>query len=167
MRENQTFPLIEQGCTVTAHYNSNRKSIDAYLDSHSTFRDRTHALQSDLTKEISVSEMFKSLSSPVSVLVVNHGVWPVEDVPLMSMTLDQWEGTLSTNLTSSFLVIRSFLKELSNAPPDAQAIASIVMIGSSAGRFGEANHADYAASKSGQNICSTHSFYLYLCSNQR
>lgn len=85
----------------------------------------------------------------VQVLIVNHGYWPPEDVPLMRMTLDQWNSTISTDLTSTFLVIREFLRNLEKATPAQKEKAAIVMIGSTAGKFGEAGHSDYAACKSG------------------
>lgn len=70
------------------------------------------------------------------------------------MTLDQWNWTISTNLTSYFLVIRSFLNQLPTGSRDSRdfvassAKVAIVMVGSTAGKYGEAGHADYAASKS-------------------
>lgn len=49
----------------------------------------------------------------------------------------------------SFLVVKSFLNQLKHvAPADLHKVA-VVFIGSTAGLFGEAGHADYAATKSG------------------
>ena len=87
---------------------------------------------------------------PVQVLVVNHGYYVSEDVPVAHMTLDQWNSTITTDLTSSFLVVREFLRNLENAPASKKEHAAIVMIGSTAGKYGEAGHADYAACKSGK-----------------
>lgn len=88
----------------------------------------------------------------VQILVVNHGIWPKDDVPLVDMTLSQWDNTLQSNLTSSFLVCREYLRALSK--PGTSAVlkenASIVLVGSTAGKFGEAGHADYAVSKGGE-----------------
>ncbi|KAF7984521.1 hypothetical protein HWV62_13687 [Athelia sp. TMB] len=85
----------------------------------------------------------------VQILIVNHGIWPKDDVPLVNMTLNQWQNTLQTNLTSSFLICRQYLRALSAAetPDVLKENASIVLIGSTAGKFGEAGHADYAVSK--------------------
>ena len=83
--------------------------------------------------------------------MVNHGIWPSDDIPLVSMSLDQWNNTISTNLTSSFLVIREYLRRLSgsNVPEGVRGKASVILIGSTAGKYGEAGHVDYACSKSG------------------
>jgi len=82
---------------------------------------------------------------------VNHAVSSKGDIPIADMTLDQWNGTLQTNLTSSFLVCREYLRDLQEqtTTPELKEKASIVLIGSTAGKFGEAGNADYAASKSG------------------
>lgn len=64
------------------------------------------------------------------------------------MTLQQWENTFTSNLTSSFLVIRAFLKQLDRLSDAEKESVAIVLIGSTAGKYGEADHADYAATKS-------------------
>lgn len=87
---------------------------------------------------------------PVQILVVNHGYYRSEDVPLSQMSLAQWNETMSANLTSSFLVIREYLKRLEMASDVEKERAAIVLIGSTAGKYGEASHADYASSKSGE-----------------
>ncbi|KAG2075294.1 NAD(P)-binding protein [Suillus decipiens] len=96
--------------------------------------------------------MFESLAAmphgPVQVVIVNHAIYPTLDVPIARMTLDQWNTTITTNLTSSFLVCREYLKHLENAASTIKDKAAIVFIGSTAGKYGEANHGDYAATKS-------------------
>jgi NAD(P)-dependent dehydrogenase (short-subunit alcohol dehydrogenase family) len=82
--------------------------------------------------------------APLDGVVVNAGIWVEEDVPLHTMTLAQWEGTLAADLTSAFLTCRGFLRHLAALPRDD---ASIVLVASTAGLFGEAGHADYAAAK--------------------
>ena len=46
------------------------------------------------------------------------------------------------NLTATFLTARAFLREVA-----ATGRGALVLVGSTAGRFGEAGHADYAAAK--------------------
>ncbi|KZS89376.1 NAD(P)-binding protein [Sistotremastrum niveocremeum HHB9708] len=133
------------GCYVTAHYNSNLAPLQPLIDQYGA--DRITALKADLTVEKDVIHLFSAIPT-VQVAVINHGIWPTEDVPVASMSLAQWERTIACNLTSSFLVAREYLKKLSIAPENIKDKASIVLIGSSSGRFGEAGHADYSASKS-------------------
>ena len=116
-------------------------------------QERVQPVRADLTKEAEVVDLFSEASrtyGPVQVIIVNHGYWPPEDVPIVQMTLDQWESTVSTDLTSSFLVVREYLRQLVAAPEVLKENAAVVLIGSTAGKYGEAGHADYAASKSGE-----------------
>ena len=80
----------------------------------------------------------------VDVCAQVHGVWPREDVPVRELSLERWEETLRANLTTTFLVARAFLREV-----ERNGHGSLVLVGSTAGVFGEAGHADYAAAKSG------------------
>ena len=58
------------------------------------------------------------------------------------MRLSEAEETLRANLTATFLTARGFLAQLGERE------GSLVLVGSTAGIFGEAGHADYAAAKS-------------------
>ncbi|KAG1792073.1 NAD(P)-binding protein [Suillus plorans] len=118
---------LSLGANVTAHYISNSKPIQNLQTS----------------PESAVKSMFDALSgtpfSPVAVIVVNHGIWSPQDVPIVDMTIEQWDHTISANLTSSFLVCPT---------ESVKDRAAIVLIGSTSGKYGEANHSDYAISKS-------------------
>ncbi|KAG1728723.1 NAD(P)-binding protein [Suillus paluster] len=139
---------LSLGANVTAHYNSNAKPIQALQASFPALQ----CVQADLSSEFAVKHMFDVLSGmpfgPVAVVVVNHGIWPPEDVPIVDMTIKQWDKTISANLTSSFLVCREYLRHLRTATDGVKDKAAIVLIGSVAGKYGEANHGDYAISKS-------------------
>ena len=103
----------------------------------------------DLTLEAEVERLFAEIETglgPIDVLVANAGYWPAEDVPLHQMTLKQWQSTLDVNLTSVFLCMREFFRGIVR---HKVAEPSAVLIGSTAGVFGEAGHADYAAAKAG------------------
>jgi 3-oxoacyl-[acyl-carrier protein] reductase len=56
---------------------------------------------------------------------------------------ERWEETVRANLTATFLTARAFLREV-----ERTGRGSLVLVGSTAGLFGEAGHADYAAAKS-------------------
>ncbi|KAG2096359.1 uncharacterized protein F5147DRAFT_716824 [Suillus discolor] len=100
--------------------------------------------------------MFDALSGttfgPVAVVVVNHGIWSPQDVPIVDMTIEQWDHTISANLTLSFLICHEFLRHLRAATESVKDRAAIVLIGSTSGKYGEANHGDYTISKSGDEI---------------
>jgi 3-oxoacyl-[acyl-carrier protein] reductase len=101
--------------------------------------------QADLTVERDVERLFseaRTALDTVDVCVEVQGVWPREDVPVWELPLERWEETLRQNLTSTFLVARGFLREVAR-----NGHGSLVLVGSTAGVFGEAGHADYAAAK--------------------
>jgi 3-oxoacyl-[acyl-carrier protein] reductase len=60
------------------------------------------------------------------------------------LPLERWEATLRANLTTSFLTGRGFLRSVAE-----HGHGSLVLVGSTAGIYGEAGHADYAAAKAG------------------
>ena len=138
---------------MSAHYNTNEEPLKGLRSSLGN-PPNLQIIKADLSNESDVVDMFATLSQrafgPVIVAIVNHGHWPQADAPLVKMSLNQWNSTLSTNLTSSFLVCREYLKKLESAGAEAKDKASIVFIGSTAGKYGEAGHADYAATKSGE-----------------
>jgi 3-oxoacyl-[acyl-carrier protein] reductase len=80
----------------------------------------------------------------IDVCAAVAGRWPSEDVPVWELPLERWEATIRQNLTATFLVARAFLREI-----QSNGHGSLVLVGSTAGVFGEAGHADYAAAKSG------------------
>jgi 3-oxoacyl-[acyl-carrier protein] reductase len=137
--------FAREGARVAAHYHRNETSVNALSQELGA---ACVPVGADLTSEADVERLFVEVErrlGPVQVLVANAGIWPPEEVPVIDMTLSQWNGTLAANLTSVFLCMRAFFRGIVRhgiADPAA------VVVGSTAGIFGEAGHADYAASKS-------------------
>jgi 3-oxoacyl-[acyl-carrier protein] reductase len=75
----------------------------------------------------------------LDVFIGNHGIWPVEDVPLKTLSPERWRNTMSANLDSIFTSTRAALRVMDSG--------SVVLVSSTAGQRGEAYHADYAATK--------------------
>ena len=138
----KTFKQL--GARVTAHYNTKIGELQSLND--------IVPLQADVRDEASVNKLLQDSADqnggPVSVLIVNHGIWPTTEAPIASMDLTQWQNTLAVNLTGPFLLCKAYLNALRDAPQPVKDAASIIFIGSTAGKFGEAGHGDYAASKS-------------------
>lgn len=138
----KTFQQL--GAKITAHYNSQAGPL-ANLE-------KVTPLQADVRDQASIQTLFNEATrqnGPISILIVNHAVSPPADVPLADMDLSRWQSTIDINLTGSFLLAQAYLRQLRSAPTSVKDTANIVFVGSTAGKFGEANHADYAASKSG------------------
>ncbi|KAF2485482.1 hypothetical protein BDY17DRAFT_104639 [Neohortaea acidophila] len=132
------------GARITAHYNSNAGELQNIPG--------IVCVQGDVRDESSVDRLLTEAAEknggPVSVLVVNHGVWPTNDTAIADMDLKQWNNTVAIDLTGPFLLCRAYLRALRTASDAVKETASIIFIGSTAGKFGEAQHADYAACKS-------------------
>jgi 3-oxoacyl-[acyl-carrier protein] reductase len=128
-----------EGCEVVVHYHRGRgraEALAAELGGAVT-------LAADLTDESETESLFEA-AGRLDVCAAVAGVWPREDVPVWDLPLERWEETLRANLTATFLTARGFLRGLEHGGH-----GSLVLVGSTAGLFGEAGHADYAAAKSG------------------
>ena len=134
----------ELGARVTAHYNSRVGELASVPG--------IVPVQADVRDEASVNRLLTEAAEknggPVSVLVVNHGIWPDNHTHLVDMELEQWRNTLDVDLTGPFLLCKAFLRALRTASEEVRSVANIIFIGSTAGKFGEAGHGDYAAAKS-------------------
>jgi len=131
-----------EGARVLVHYHRGEERARALAEELGG----APVLQADLTREDEVGRLFEDARAAfgaVDVCVQVQGVWPREDVPVWELPLERWEDTIRQNLTTTFLVAREFLREVAK-----NGSGSLVLVGSTAGIFGEAGHADYAAAKS-------------------
>ena len=131
-----------EGATVAVHYHRGRERAQAVA------AELPGALLAggDLTREEEVERLFREVRDGlggVDVCAAVAGAWPEEDLPVSRLPLERWRSTLDANLTATFLTARAFLAEVERSGG-----GSLVLVGSTAGLFGEAGHADYAAAKS-------------------
>jgi 3-oxoacyl-[acyl-carrier protein] reductase len=128
----------EEGARVAVHFHRGRDRADAVGGEA--------VVGGDLTDEKQAERVFEETRAAlggIDVCAAVAGVWPTEDVPVWELPLERWEQTLRANLTATFLTAREFLREV-----ERNGHGSLVLIASTAGIFGEAGHADYAAAKS-------------------
>lgn len=130
-----------EGARVTVHYRTSRERAEELAAEVGGL-----ALQADLTDEAQVESLFAE-AGDVEVCAAVAGFWAREDEPVWRLGLDRWEATLRTNLTATFLTARAFLRVV-----ERTSRGSLVLVGSTAGRFGEAGHADYAAAKAAVQV---------------
>jgi 3-oxoacyl-[acyl-carrier protein] reductase len=126
--------FVAEGAEVVAHYNTDRQRAESL--------GAAMVVQADLTREEDTERLFRK-AGELDVCAAVAGVWPREDIPVWELPLERWERTLAQNLTSVFLTARGFLRGVAR-----RGRGNLVLIGSTAGIFGEAGHADYAAAKS-------------------
>ncbi len=101
------------------------------------------SLSGDLSDPEAVEALFSEADrhfDGLDIVVVNHGIWPPESVPVAEMTDQQWHRTRAVNLDSAFYVCRAAARRIRDD-------GRIVLVGSTAGQRGEAGHGDYAATK--------------------
>ena len=126
-----------EGAKLVLHYYRNlsgARKLQRELASVEPF-----LVRADLTKESQVKNLFALALRRfrrVDTLVANAGSWETRDVPLYRLPLKQWRGTLDGVLTSTFLCVREFFRLVGK-----QKRGNVVLIGSTAAVFGEANHA--------------------------
>jgi 3-oxoacyl-[acyl-carrier protein] reductase len=129
-----------EGARVAIHYRtSGERAADLARETDGI------ALQADLTVEDEVDALFEAVEREfggLDVCAAVAGFWPREDEPVWELSLERWEATLRANLTATFLTARGFLRVV-----ERTGHGNLVLVGSTAGRFGEAGHADYAAAK--------------------
>jgi len=133
-----------EGARLILHYHRRKSAITKLQRRFAPVK--SLALQADLTSEAQVRRLFAEAVRKfgrVDTLVANAGIWIEQDIPLHAMSLAQWRRTLDADLTSVFLCCREFFRIMRK-----QKRGNVVLISSTAGIFGEAGHADYAAAKS-------------------
>ena len=132
--------FAKQGSRVIVHYNhskDNAEKISTEIDGL--------AVNADLTNSEQTKELFKNIierEGKIDICIANAGKYPKDYAPLWEIESDRWENTISTNLSLAFNTSKYFLKHVSETKK-----GSLVLIGSTAGIYGEAGHADYAAAK--------------------
>ena len=134
-----------EGARVAVHYRTSAERAEELARETGGV-----ALRADLTVEDEVDGMFEAAERElggIDVCAAVAGFWPRADEPVWQLPLERWEATLGANLTATFLTARGFLRIV-----ERQGHGNLVLVGSTAGRFGEAGHADYAAAKAGIQV---------------
>jgi 3-oxoacyl-[acyl-carrier protein] reductase len=130
-----------EGARVVAHYHRGEERAQALARELGA-----PVAQADLTVEADVERLFaeaRHALGAVDVCAAVAGVYPEEHVAVPDLDLARFQRTIAQNLTATFLTARAFLRGL-----EGRESGALVLVGSTAGRFGEAGHADYAAAKS-------------------
>jgi 3-oxoacyl-[acyl-carrier protein] reductase len=141
--------LAAEGARVVVHHRTSQRLAERLAAELGGV-----ALQADLTDPLAVERLVEDAVAAlgaVDAVVVNAGVWPPEDVPLWELPIERWRHTVEVDLTGSFLTLRAFLRHVAGRSDHARP-PGVVLVGSTAGIFGEAGHADYAAAKAGLQV---------------
>ncbi len=139
-----THLFLSEGAKVTACYNTQKHDLDALKE---TYDHSLNAVKGNLESEAETANLFAAAVSAfgrVDIAIANAGISNFEKKPIQDMSLEQWDRTLRVNLRGSFLTAKYFFKNLEDHPG---VDACLILIGSTAGVFGEAWYSDYSTSK--------------------
>lgn len=128
-----------EGAKVIVHYHSS-STAESLADEI-----QGKAIRADLRNSAEATEMISQIVSEfgnLDICIANAGHYPTPPRPLWEIDTERWSDTISSNLDLTVNTARAFLAQASK-----QKFGSLVMVGSTAGIYGEAGHSDYAAAK--------------------
>lgn len=129
---------------VAFTYNSGKHDAEVIEQTYQS-KGKVKGYQADLKNEKDAEQLIENVLEDfgkVDILINNAGVW--EKGIIDEMTLEHWNRTIQTNLTSMFLVTRLVVPIMKK-----NRFGRIINISSTAGQRGEPNYSNYAASKGG------------------
>ncbi|MFW9976944.1 MAG: SDR family NAD(P)-dependent oxidoreductase [Candidatus Thorarchaeota archaeon] len=143
-----TRKFLQEGAQVTACFRTDPRQL---TDIEEEYSSHLNLVKADISKESDVEFLFAEACNGygrVDIAVANAGIANHEGIGVHEMSLEQWNRIVSVNLTGAFLTAKHFFQNLESNPGDH---ASLVLIGSTAGVFGEAWYSDYSTSKAGMH----------------
>lgn len=141
-----------EGCALGLHARARTREL-ASLVASKGLEARALCQRADLRSESETERAFDAWAAHfgrLDVCVANAGVWPAEAEPLQRISPARVRDVIEINLLGALWTARAFLRVLERTGPRRDGHgASLILIGSTAARFGEAGHVEYAASKAG------------------
>ena len=109
--------LARAGASVAVGYRSRKADAEETLRAVGQAGGRAVGVAGDLgdrnAAEQAVGAAAQALGG-LDLLIVNHGIWPPDDVPLARMSDTQWEQTRRANLDSVIYVCRAAIPVLTD-----------------------------------------------------
>ncbi len=142
--------FADEGARLILHGNSHHDELARYVELR-PWRDSAITVAADVANADEVAKAFaKGVErfGRIDVCVANAGQWPAANEPLHIMPTERFERTVAINFLGAAYTARAFMQSLAaTGPRDDGDGASLVFTGSTAARFGEKDHCDYAAAK--------------------
>lgn len=132
--------FAEEGAKVAIHYHTSSEGAEELATEIGGM-----AIHADLRVPSQADEMVDTVVSQMGSLdicVANSGIYPPDPKPMWEIDEERWNSTILSNLGVTANTSRSFLSHVSE-----RGSGSLVLVGSTAGIYGEAGHSDYAAAK--------------------
>jgi 3-oxoacyl-[acyl-carrier protein] reductase len=137
--------LAGAGCSVAINYVRAREEAETMIPEIATLGQRAIVIQADVSREADVQRLVSTVEQnlgPIDILVNNAGINPRK--PQAEITLADWDETISTNLTSSFLVSQAVVRGMRQ-----RRWGRLIFVSSVAAQTGGIIGPHYAASKAG------------------
>lgn len=148
--------LASAGAAVVINYRSHKEPAESLAEKIRARGGKAIAVAGDVSSEVDVDNLIKSTINAfgrLDILVANSGLQ--KDAPFAEMTLDEWNGVISVNLTGQFLCARAALRQFRQQQPDpelSRATGKIIHMSSVHQLIPWAGHVNYAASKGGVDL---------------
>jgi len=136
--------FIQAGATVAFTYFTKEEKANEMVSGHRN-HSKIKSYKVNISNPEEIEETIKQVIADfgnIHVLVNNAGIW--KESAIEKMSLEQWNETLSINLTSAYLFVKFVVPQMK-----INKYGRIVNVASTAGQRGEAFHSHYAASKGG------------------
>lgn len=144
--------FVAEGAKLALTGNEAIEPLRAWVRAHPRAADML-ALACDTTDPAQVDaamEAARARFGRVDTCIANAGKWTPEFALAHRASPERIRRNVEVNLLGSMWTARAFMNALEHSGPRRDGVgAALVFIGSTAGRFGEKGHAEYAASKAG------------------
>jgi 3-oxoacyl-[acyl-carrier protein] reductase len=135
--------LARAGADVALTYRSQQEAAESVAREITAIGRRVWIGGGDLGDRGTVDRLVQEVEDQfggIDIFVGNAGIWPPEATPLRDMSDERWHATVTADLDAVFYSTRAALRIMHGD-------GAVVLVSSTAGQRGEANHADYAATK--------------------
>jgi 3-oxoacyl-[acyl-carrier protein] reductase len=135
--------LARAGASVAVGYQRDERAARNVVESISSDGGRAVALKADLADWSGAERLVNACTEalgPIGILVASHGIW--KRAPIAQMSETEWDEMANVNLKSVVALCRYTAAQMR-----ARQRGTIVLISSTAGQRGEAEHSHYAATK--------------------
>src|ERR1700752_3747360 len=105
--------FVQSGPRVVFNYQKAKAPAEKLM--HELGADNCAAVASNLSGTESARELVAAAVKcfgRLDILVVNHGVWPPDDVPGDQMSEQQWHNTIAVNLDSVFALVKHSVAQM-------------------------------------------------------
>lgn len=137
-----TSAFLEAGAHVSI-WDYSKEALAIAQKELSTYSDRLHVAQVDVTNRESIAAAATSLPWAVDVLINNAGI--TRDKSFAKLSDSDWDAVISTNLTGLFNVAKGLFEKFNGSTSSKR----IINISSVVGLYGNFGQSNYASAKAG------------------